>query len=173
MDYVQIGHTQKTHGVGGELKIMIEPAYTEDFLKNSRLFLEQKGAKIPYFIEEIRGSDDNIIKFEDVNTKEEAIALQSRGVFLRREDLIPDDEREMEIEEEDDLEYGFLVGFQIHDLNLGNIGAIEEVLEMPQQEMAALHYQGRYTLIPLHPDMILQIDEEKQVIRMDLPDGLV
>jgi len=173
MDYLQIGHTQKTHGVTGELKIMIEAAYTEDFLKNSRLFLDIKGTKVPYFVEEVRGSDDNIVKFEDVNTKNAALSLQSRGVFLRPEDLVADEDREMEMPEEEDMEYGYLVDYQIHDLTLGNIGAIEEILEMPQQEMAALHYKERYTLIPLHPGMIISIDNKNKVIKMDLPDGLV
>jgi 16S rRNA processing protein RimM len=159
--------------VGGELKIVIEEHYTEDFLKNERLFIEQKGDKIPYFVETVRGSDAHIIKFEDIDNREVALALQSRKVFLRPDDLIPDAERTLERPEETALQYAYLVGYALTDRTLGTIGHIEEVLEMPQQEMAALHYKSRYTLIPLHPALILAIHPEQKTIDMDLPEGLV
>jgi 16S rRNA processing protein RimM len=172
-NYIQIGYTQKTHGVAGELKIMIETPFTEDFLKNDRVFLEIKGGKIPYFVEAIRGSDGNIVKFEDIDNREKALSLQSKPVFLREEDLIPDADRELDIPEEETLEFEYLTGFQLHDATLGLVGTIEEVLEMPQQEMAALHYHGQYVLIPLHTALILDINKNGKTIQMDLPEGLL
>ncbi|HMX40810.1 MAG TPA: ribosome maturation factor RimM [Saprospiraceae bacterium] len=171
--YVTIGHTKKTHGIAGELKAHIEERYLEDFLKNERIFLDVKGTKVPYFIRNVRGGKDYIIHLEDVDTREAAYALQSREMLLRESDLIPDTEREIEIDGEETLQYAHLVGYQIKDQRLGLVGSIEEVLEMPQQEMAFLTYKGREVLIPLHPHLIISIDDEAQTVQMDLPDGLL
>ncbi len=44
---------------------------------------------------------------------------------------------------------------------------------MPQQEMAFLDYKGAEVLIPLNVQLIVSINEEKQEILMDLPEGLL
>lgn len=170
--YVNIGYTKKTHGLKGELKLVVEERFLEDFLKNERIFLDVKGAKIPYFIANVRGTGEMILKLEDVDSLESAYALQSREVFLREQDLVPDHRREFEIEEET-LEYEHLIGFLLVDDTLGEVGFIEEVLEMPQQEMAFLKYKGREVLVPLNEQYTLSIDEKEKKVFVNLPEGLL
>lgn len=171
--YINIGHTRKTHGVHGEMKISIEDRYLEDFLKNERIFLDVKGVKVPYFVASVRGKGELILLLEEVTSKEAAFALQSREIHLREHDLIPDHERELEIEPEEVLEYAHVAGFLLIDQTLGEIGPIGEVLDMPQQEMAFLEYKGREVLIPLNAQFIMSIDEKNRRMLMDLPDGLL
>lgn len=170
--YIQIGYTQKTHGLKGELKLTIEEPYLEDFLKNERLFVEVKGTKIPYFIENVRGAGAFILKLEDVDDKDAAYGLQSRPVFLREQDLIPETQRELTIDTET-LEYQYLTGYVIEDANGGIVGEIEEVLDMPQQEMAFLKYKGKDVLIPLNTHFIVRVDESAKRVVMNLPEGLL
>ncbi|MEI6410417.1 MAG: ribosome maturation factor RimM [Bacteroidota bacterium] len=172
IQYVNIGYTRKTHGLKGELKVVVEPRFEEDFLKNERIFLDVKGVKVPYFIASVRGTNEWILQLEDVESKESAFALQSRQIYLREQDLIPDHKREIEVED-DSLEYEELVGYTIEDQTLGTIGKIDEVLEMPQQEMAFLKYKNKDVLIPLNEASIVSIDKAAQVVRMDLPEGLL
>lgn len=171
--YVNIGYTKKTHGLKGELKLVVEERYLEDFLKNERIFLDVKGTKVPYFVASVRGAGEMILKLEDVDSKDSAFALQSREVFLREQDLIPEHKRELEIEEEETLEYEHVVGFLLIDKTAGEVGLIEEVLEMPQQEMAFLKYKNREVLIPLNAQFVTSIDEKGKKVFTDLPDGLL
>ncbi|MFN0034455.1 MAG: ribosome maturation factor RimM [Saprospiraceae bacterium] len=171
--YVSIGRTRKAHGLAGELKLSIEERYLEDFMKNERIFLEVRGVKIPYFIANVRGAGEMILKLEEVDNRDAATALQSREVLLREQDILPDHAREYEVEEEDALEYGHLAGFILVDETRGEIGEIDEVLEMPQQEMAFLQYKGREVLVPLNEQFICSIDEPNRRVFMDLPDGLL
>ncbi|MBV6438650.1 MAG: Ribosome maturation factor RimM [Saprospiraceae bacterium] len=173
IQYINIGYTKKTHGIGGELKLVVEERFLEDFLKNERIFLDVKGAKVPYFVANVRGKGEMILKLEEVDNREAAFALQSREVFLREQDLIPEHLRELEIEEEEALEYEHLTGFMIVDKTAGEVGLIGEVLDMPQQEMAFLQYKGRDVLIPLNGQMITSIDEKGKKVFMDLPEGLL
>ena len=171
--YINIGHTRKTHGVNGEMKINIEERYLEDFLKNERIFLDVKGVKVPYFVASVRGKGELILLLEEVESKEAAFALQSREIHLREQDLIPDHQREIEIEPEEELEYAHVAGFLLTDQTLGEIGLVKEILDMPQQEMAFLDYKGREVLIPLNAQFIVSIDEKKRTLLMDLPGGLL
>jgi 16S rRNA processing protein RimM len=170
--YVTIGRTKKAHGLTGEIKMHIEEQYIEDFLKNERIFIDVRGTKVPYFVANVRGTNEFIVHLEEVNDREVAQTLQSREICLREKDLIPDDEREMEMENEG-LEYAHLIGYVLSDQRLGDIGPIDEVLEMPQQEMAFLKYQGREALVPLNPHLIIQVDDKTRKVLMDLPEGLL
>lgn len=170
--FVSIGYTKKVHGIKGELKVFIEPRFLEDFLKNERIFIDVRGTKVPYFIQNVRGSQDLIVALEEVDKPESAQALQSREIFLREKDILPDHLRELEPEEEG-LAYAYLEGFLLVDQTLGELGPIEEVLDMPQQEMALLTLKGRDVLIPLNEALILSIDETGKKVLMDLPEGLV
>lgn len=170
--FVNIGHTKRAHGLTGEIKVSIEDQYLEDFLKNERIFIAVKSSKIPYFIANIRGKGELIVQLEDVVGRDAAQVLQSREIFLREQDILHAEERELEVLD-DSLEYEGLVGFTILDITLGEIGAIDEVLDMPQQEMAFLRYKGRDVLVPLNGQMIVEVDENKRIVHMDLPEGLL
>lgn len=169
-EYVQIGFTQKTHGVEGELRIFIEEPFDEDFLNAHALFFDMGGQKVPYFIEYIRGANGDILKLEDIGSKEEAQKLTSTPVFLREADLIPVNDRENTPYAP---QYEYLEGFEARDKVKGSLGTITRVDEYPHQEMAVVKYQGRETLIPLHESFIESIDREKKIIRFALPEGLL
>jgi len=168
IDYTQIGFTKKTHGVAGELKVSIEEHYEGLFLEKDLVFLEIRGSKQPFFIENIRGGGDLIVKFEDVKNREEALLLQSKAIFLPSSEVPGDLEPETP-----GLEYAGIIGFTLIDRHVGEIGRIEEILDMPQQEMAVVHYQGREVLIPLNNQFVQTIDTVAQSVMVDLPDGLL
>lgn len=169
-ELIQIGYTQKSHGVEGELRIFVEEPYQEDFLNCHALFIEVDGQKVPYFIEYIRGANDDILKLEDISSKEEAQKLATKPVFLREADLIAEDDR-------DNSDYApqfeFLEGFLARDAERGDLGEIIRVDEYPHQEMAVILMQNREVLIPLHESFILSVDEAGKIIHFQLPEGLL
>lgn len=168
MEYIQIGFTKKTHGVAGEIKVAIEEVYEDLFLEADRVLLEVKGNKMPFFIESVRGNGELIVHFEDVKNREEAFMLQSKPIFL------PANEVPASLSLADDsMEYSYLEGFEMMDAAAGSLGKIEEVLDMPQQEMALIRYKNREILIPLNTTLIQKIDEKQHKIYVDLPEGLI
>ena len=170
--YVNIGRTKKAHGLNGEIKVAIEEQYLEDFMKNERIFILVKSSKVPYFIANVRGKGEMIVQLEDVENRDTAQILQAREIYLREQDILREQEREFEIPD-DALEYERLQGYMMLDKTIGEIGPIDEVVEMPQQEMAFLHYKGHEVLIPLNQQLILAIDDAKRSVLMDLPEGLL
>ena len=168
---ISIGFTKKMSGVKGELKVSINDQYVEDYLQAEVVFLKIQGKNAPFFIEKHNVSNSLLVKFEDVNNRNDALPLTGKEMLLREKDLIPEEEREFEVT--DVLEFKKYEGYLIIDKTAGDIGKIEEVVEFPQQEMAIILYQDNEIYVPLHADLILEINEEKQVILLELPEGLL
>lgn len=169
MEYVEIGRVRKPHGLGGEVKGDIDERFLEDVAGIDAFFIENKGEKMPYFIDYLRGKGTLIMKFEDVDTKEDASLFTSKALYLRREDVNLSEE---EINDTG-LEFSYLEGYELHQEEVGKVGIIKEVEEYPQQEMATVQAVKKTFLVPLRAEWILSVDKKKKVVLMDLPEGLL
>ncbi len=169
MDYIQIGFTRKTHGIQGELKVFVEEPFEDLFLESQRVFLEIKGIKQPFFIKSIRGGGELIVAFEDINNREKALRLQSRPIFLPGQEVPQEILKALETAEP----YAHLVGYLIVDQQTGPVGIIQNIVEMPQQDMAIVQREGREVLIPLVSAFVIATDENQKQLLMDLPEGLI
>ncbi len=165
--YTVIGRLASPKGTSGHLKALLETD-KEGFDQIEAFFIEDdNGLPLPCFIESIEWESDHaVIKFEEAGSKEEAYQLAGRILYLPRE-MIAESPAEAE------GNYGYLSGYEIHDEQHGTLGKIEEILQMPGQELALLYFHERELLIPLNEDLILRIDEKKQRLDMQLPDGLL
>jgi len=166
--YTHIGRLLKPHGLAGELKLWVEDSFLDAIWDTEVLYIEQTGRPLPFFVEHLRGKGALIVKLEELDKREDALLLSHKEVFLRTEDLDipPTDTEEASIFER-------LRGFRLVDVQMGELGRIDRLEEYPQQWMAVVERPEGEQLIPLVPAFILDIDEEKQCIRLDLPEGLL
>lgn len=168
---VLIGHTRKSYGINGEMKLHVDKAYLEDIPILKIVFIKINGKHIPYFIESVRYVNALLIKLEDINTPEDTIHLASREIYARQEDLLPDEDRTFEVET---LEFEKYAGYLILNAeNQEEIGIIKKVVEYPQQEMAIVNYNDREILIPLNHALIDSIDDLSKMMYLNLPEGLL
>lgn len=168
-ELVEIGRSAKSHGLDGGMKFKIKDEFLEDFLSAEVIFIEVKGQPVPYFIEDIIGIQ-MVVMLDGISTKEAAAVISKKKVLLRKSDLIPEEEKQFEIE---GLKYAPYIGFNLIDVQLGSLGEIVEIVEYPQQEMAGITYKGKEILIPLNNDFIEDIKIEEKEILMSLPEGIV
>ena len=160
-----VGQLLKTHGLKGELCFRFD---TDVFdTKNADFFvLETEGIFVPFFIEEyrFRSNKTALVKFEGVDTVEQARKLSHLLMYLPNSFF----EAENEI---DTIRY--FTSFNIQDTNLGHVGKIISVDETTENVLFVVERNNDEVLIPATDDFILNIDEEKRVIYMNLPEGLV
>lgn len=168
MDYVKVGFLGKAHGVKGELKLKVDDAFIDDFDNADVVFVNLRGHYAPFFVESIRAPNNPIIKFEDTDSKESAMLIQHKPIFLRESDI-----EVFEEAEEIELMYQHCIGFMLMDEKLGDLGDIKNIESYPQQEMAVINYNQKETLVPLNEYIITQIDEENKTVQVALPDGLL
>ena len=159
---VQIGNIINAHGVKGIMKMKITPAYWEDIQYMKAVFIYGANNElIPYFIEHIEATMDDIflIKLEGIDGKEQATQFQKAAVYARSEDI------SVEVIEEENI-----VGYTLIDKTSGAICSIIEIVEMPHQDLAKVIYEGREVLIPLHEDLIEELDDKSKQLIMILPE---
>lgn len=169
MDYIEIGKINKPHGLGGEIKAVIDERYWNDVAAVEAFFVDQHGAKTPFFIEYLRGKGTLILKFEDIDSKEDASLFTRKKIYLRSQDVSLTNEQINDT----GLRYSFLEGFMLFDQQAGAVGLIESVEDFPQQEMACVDYHKKIILIPLLENWIIEVDEISNKIIMNLPEGLL
>jgi 16S rRNA processing protein RimM len=165
MEFIQIGQLKKTYGLQGELKCSIEDRFWDDLLEAEVVFVEIKGQKIPFFIEEIKEGVDVLLKFEEVNEREAAAELSGKPLYMRPSDL------SSSISFEDRIPG--LLGFIIVTEEGQEVGPIKELIEMPMQVLALVDKNGDEVMIPLVEDLIKDVIEKERKLIMSLPDGLL
>ncbi len=168
-DLIKIGKTLKAHGLEGELKMAVEEQYLEDFLQVRILFIEERGQPVPYFINNVRGGQ-LLVSLEGVINRTQAEKIAKKNILIRKEDLIPEEEKVMEVS---GLEYAACIGFLMTDKEAGELGVIEDILDYPQQEMAIIRKGNKEIMIPLIDAFIREINDKDKRIFVELPEGLL
>ena len=166
--YKSIGKLSKTFGYDGALKLRMEDRFLELLKSENVVFLKSGSTYVPYFIDKLSLKNPNTIKFENIASKEEAVILCNKEIFLPAEKL-----EKVSDEKPSKLLFAWAKGYLIIDDEEQVIGEVKEVREFPHQEMAVVDYQEREILLPLHPDLVIGLDEEEQVMMLDIAEGLL
>ncbi len=165
-DCFQLGYVIKPHGLKGEVSILMDVDFPEDYSEMESVFLEIDRRLVPFFIESISISGNRaIILFEDIQTFEQAGELKGCGIYLP-DSILP----EMA---EDQFYFHEIIGFAVTDEHHGDIGEITNVYASGKQDLLAISWKGHEILVPVSDDIIKQVDRENQVLKVILPDGLL
>ncbi|GCC51955.1 16S rRNA processing protein RimM [Chryseotalea sanaruensis] len=165
-DCFKIGYVQKTHGLKGEVTIALEPGAPDDFETITSIFAEVKGRLIPYFIEEISFKGDKaFVKFEDVNTSEEATTLKGTSLYLPKSTRPKSKRGEFYNDE--------VIGFTVNDATAGLLGKVSSV-ENEEVNPLLIVLQGEKEIaIPINAPFITSVNKSTKRIEVDLPEGLL
>lgn len=163
---IRAGKIAATHGLQGTLIFTHITGNGTWLQKGHILFLAlQKGSRIPYFVSQVKsaGAGEYHIQLEDIDNLEVAKKLVGKEVFVEEELLGP-------ATKDSPLLW---IGFELVDRNKGSLGPITDVLQTGHQWLGTIRYGDKEVLIPLIPQMILEINTRNRFIRMELPDGLL
>lgn len=165
-DCYLLGKLTKTHGLKGELAIWLDVDYPEEYEELDSVLLDIKGTLVPHFVEEIQiRPNKSIIKFEDIDTIEEALKIVNCDLYLPNENLSELDD--------DQFYYHEIIDFDIIDELQGKLGKVAAVYTSDAQDLIAMTYQGNEVLIPVSDEIVKTIDREKKELYTNLPEGLL
>lgn len=165
-EYFKIGKFVSAFGLKGELILKHNLGKKTSLKGLQALFVEErKESFIPYFIEStrIKNEEELYIQLEGVNTREAAIKLTQKEVWLPEADFKKFSAKSSPIN---------LLGYSLIE-NDNELGKVLEVIEQPHQLLCRIEIQGKEALIPLHEETILKIDKRKRQIIVELPEGLL
>ena len=164
--YFQIGKLAASFGLKGELILQHELGKKTSLKGLKAIFIEtRKEEFLPYFLESarIKSETELYVKLEGVDTKEAAMRLLQKSVWLTAADFQQFTAKKSVISI---LGYRMLHGKE-------DLGEILEVIEQPMQLLCRLEIKGREVLIPLHEETIQSISHTKKQVKVLLPDGLL
>lgn len=163
----KIGKLGKPHGVKGEITFAI----TDDVFDRvdaDYLVLDIDGILVPFYLEEYRfKNDDNVlVKFEDIDTQEQVRAYTGCEVYFPRH---------LSDSDEENMSWAEIIGFQLVDAVSGRVvGTIDHVDDSTLNLLFEITSpDGEALLIPANNDLIEEVDIEKKMIRMAIPEGLL
>ncbi len=161
----KIGVINKPHGVKGEVSF----TFTDDIFDRvdcDYLILLMDGILVPFFMEEYRFRSDNmaLVKFEDIDTAEQARKFTNVEVYFPKKFMD---------EQEDVTSWNFFIGFRVEDVHHGYLGEITDVDDTTINVLFSIEKDGEELLLPAHEEFIIDLDREKKVMKVDVPDGLI
>lgn len=164
MELTEIGRTGRPHGTRGELKLLVDEIYLDDLRRARGVLIGQP--PVPYFVEQFTGGGAPRVRLERFGSREAVRLLSNQPLFL------PAD-RVTVVAEPEETPWDGILGYTIRADNYPDLGPVECIIDLPSHYLAELTHGGREVLIPLHEDLVLAVDNESRVVRMDLPGGLL
>jgi 16S rRNA processing protein RimM len=162
----ELGTIIRSHGIKGDLVIYIATEDPKHFRNLKSLLVESGSDKKEMKITSIRFKDNlATVHLEGIEDRNTSDLFLKKKVFIPQENLPEPDGKNFYFHE--------IIGFNIHDKTLGDIGTITDVFEMPQHAVLSIFYKDKEALIPAASDFIIKIDRKNKILLMDLPEGLL
>ncbi|SHN43195.1 ribosome maturation factor RimM [Chitinophaga sp. CF418] len=166
-NYFSIGKLVSVFGLQGELILKHSLGKKTSLPGVEALFLEErKNSFIPYFVQKTNVKDHEhvFVKLEGIDTKEAARKLVQVPVYLEEDDFKKQAASSSPLS---------MLGYMVHDKEQGELGVIEEVIEMPMQVLVKVIFREKEMLLPLNEQSLVKVDKKRQIVHVDLPDGLL
>ncbi|EOZ96473.1 16S rRNA processing protein RimM [Indibacter alkaliphilus LW1] len=163
----QLGYIAKVHGLHGEVSIVLDVDYPEDYEDIKHIFVEQKSRLVPLFLEHfvLQHANKVLAKFEEYDSVEAASNLVGSALYLPLSQL--------EELKDDQYYYHELIGFEVLDQNIGQIGEVKVIYDLETQDLLGVEHKGREVLIPLQDGIVQKVDKAEKKVYCQLPEGLL
>lgn len=162
--YLEVGKINNTHGVKGEMKLMLWCDDIEYLKQFDVLYLDDNGSQSVKVVSVRPQKNNAIIRLEGVDTIEQAEELKGKLLYCNRDDA--------EIDE--DANYiADLIGCYVVDIDTEEeYGKVVDVVNYGSCDIYDIESWGKHRLIPATPDIIKDINTEYKVIRIKAMKGL-
>ena len=166
-DCFYLGKITKKHSFKGELIINLDTDEPEIYKNLQSVFININGKLIPYFIEKskIHKKSTLRIKFEDINSEQEASSMINKEVYLPLENLPKLQGKK--------FYYHEIIGYNVVDSKYGDIGLIIKVDDKSSQSIFIVKNNGKEILIPINDNIIETINRENKTVYISSPNGLI
>ena len=167
-DCQNIGFFRKTHGIQGSLVFEFEPQFEITVEQTDRFFVELNGLLVPFFLKDkglqFRTANTAIVDLDWVENETYAKRFVGCSVYLFKYEIIDGKE---------ELSSSPIESYLLTDENIGEIGIIRRVDDFSGNVVLTVDYRGEEVLIPYNEELLVEIDDSRKTIRLNLPEGLL
>ncbi len=170
-EYFRVGIIRHTHALKGEVKVFSTSSEKARFEKLKTVYLSKKAddfkkeESATVNIESVRYFNDLVIlKFKEFNTIEEASKYVHYNIWIKRDDALDLKDGEYYIAD--------IIGLDCIDDAGNNLGVIIDCMETGANDVYVVKNEKREIYIPAIKDCILDVDFEKNIMKVHLLEGL-
>lgn len=151
----------------GEVLIKLDTDSPKTYLNLKVILVNTAEGLVPFFIDRVQLHKTTLlrIKFEGVETEDEADQLVKKKVYLPLDQLPKLKGNRFYYHEVKD--------FVAIDQFEKKIGILKSVNDSGPQALFMIDNNGTEILIPVHDNFIIKLDREEKRIHLNLPDGLL
>ena len=163
----QLGKIVRTFGTKGEVIFQIDSEILSLIKKLESVYLKINENLVPFFIELLqpKAKGQALVKFLDVDSTDESSLLSGCDIFIPIAQLPKQKGTQLfSVEVE---------GYTVIDAIRGETGTVRTVLEMPQQALLSIDFNGKEILVPIVDEIVKKIDRKTRTIHIEAPEGLI
>lgn len=164
--FLQVGVISSTHGIRGEVKVFPTTDEPARFKKLKKVLLDTGKERLELEIQSVKFFKQFVIvKFRGIDNINDIEKYKGKSLMVPREDAVQ--------LEEDEYYIADLIGMEVYT-DGGRFGTLKDVMETGANEVYIIDSDEHgEVLVPAIQDCILDVDVEKQTMKIRLMDGLI
>ena len=164
--YLELGQIVNVKGLKGEVKVNPFTEKINRFEEFGSVLIKLKNEIKEFKIEKVGYHKNQVIlKFQNINTVEDAEKLRNCYILISRDKLEPLEEGVYYIAD--------LIGLDVYTENGELLGKVDDIYNTGSNDIYVIKNElGKQKLLPGIPDVIKKIDLENQKIIVNLIEGI-
>jgi 16S rRNA processing protein RimM len=160
-----LGKLIKPHGIKGSVLLRFAGLKAEDIKERGQVFVEIDGLLVPFFIENFqeKSADTAILNLTGINTESKAKDFTGYLVYVGQDQVRT---------RRNKPGLPGIRDYKVIDKKLGYIGLAVEIVDSQNNPLLYVQNNGKEYLVPVHDDIILEVNSRDKTIRIDAPEGL-
>ncbi|MBL4861501.1 MAG: 16S rRNA processing protein RimM [Crocinitomicaceae bacterium] len=166
-DCFHLGHVAKLHGFKGEVSLFLDVTNPEDYTTLDAVFIDINDNLTPFFVESFKLKNKGFaaVRFEGVTDENSAKKILRKHIYLPAQ-ILPELEGIHFYDHE-------VVGFKVIDESYGDVGTLEQVIDLKVNPLLQVMSGEKEVLIPLIEGVVTKVDREKKELHVRAPEGLI
>jgi 16S rRNA processing protein RimM len=156
----KIAQVLKSNGTDGELLISFFDIDPEDIDLQEPVFINFDGLPVPFYFESLvrRGVNRALVHLTGVHNLKDADELAGQVIFADYFELTEDSD---------------LTGWTVLNADGATVGLIVGYEDIPGNLCVYVDTADGERLIPLHSDLVLEMDSGSRTVKLQIPEGLL
>lgn len=167
MEYYNVGKIVNTHGVRGEVRVLATTDFIDErFAEGNTLYLQQSGEPLPLTIESTRQHKGFVlVKFVGYDNINDVEQFRDHELMVSADDQQPLDDGQ--------YYYHQIIGLDVETTDGRHLGKIKEILSPGANDVWVVERpEKRDLLLPVIDDVVKNVDLDKNLVTVELMEGL-
>ena len=166
-DSIYIGQIAKLHGYKGGVSLFLDVTHPEEYMDMESFFIEIDGILTPFFVDSFKLKNKGFaaVKFQGIDTEQEAKSLLKKKVFIPETEL-------RELDESNFYDHE-VIGYEVEDVVKGKIGKVTAIADLKQNPLLVIEFKDKEILLPIFEGLIVNVDRKLKRLKVKAPDGLI